>query len=84
MAKEEVGRKFPTFVTIWLMQSKGEKEKRKRKEKMKEKKKAKKKKGERGGNRIEEIERKKRKEKGVSLFSKIYRNRAIGFRRSKK
>ena len=37
---------------------------------------------ERGGNRIEE--REKKNKKGVSLLSKIYRNRAVGFRRSEK
>ena len=36
MAKEEVGRKFPTFGNIRLMQSKGENERKERDEKMRE------------------------------------------------
>ena len=36
MAKEEVGRRFPTFGTIRLMQSKGEKEGKERDKKKKE------------------------------------------------
>ena len=41
-------------------------------------------KGERGENRTKEREREKKNKKAVSLISKIYENRAVGFHRREK
>ena len=100
MAKEESGGKFPPLGSIRVGESKRENEKGKKKKKENEKKieKENKQKKEVRVDKEEKKRRKERKEgerkrrekqteekqKGVPLLYKIYENRTIGFRQSKR